>query len=378
MLPTKKTVVGASMLRGLDLKEAYVGMQVDVPFQLTLSEGYRDLWQGCFFTLDRLYTSTPFAESMKFDEQILPFGLILNDAVSMSHVDATREVLEVGFENAVYLKPVYAGDTLTKSFVIKNLRPTQDAKHSIIVVECQLYNQNDEMVFSADKLLLFYQLTHPSRILRQPHNASPPPKSAFLEHLKQNGQDFLPANSPLAVLQPGQLILHDATKPIGKSMNMMLSTLFRNMHPMLHNYKRYKENEIVVPGALVASAACAASARALFEVLYESMEWCNFINKVAPLDAIGAMTYVRSIRQLTEGLEELQVTTVGMKNVDVTRDLKGVELPIELFTEQLMPSSLEELIGSQSPVLKDKIVCVVSRTLVRQSPYGQMSNVPLL
>jgi hypothetical protein len=83
------------------------------------------IWQGAFYQSDRLYTSQPFAKTLGFKQHLLPFSLLLNKggssmcvaleftaaasaAVSMSHVDATREVLDLGFENAVYMRPVVA------------------------------------------------------------------------------------------------------------------------------------------------------------------------------------------------------------------------------------------------------------------------------
>jgi hypothetical protein len=118
--------------------------------------------------------------------------------------------------------------------------------------------------------------------------------------------------------------------------------------------------------------------RGLFETLNESLESCTFLNKVSPVDLIGGVSYVHSIRPLKEGMEEVSVTTLGLKNVDVARELDGVALPRELFTMDVHRKQLEALVHEHVPKLAGKIVVKATRTISRQSPYAQQRSIPLL
>jgi len=162
---------------------------------------------------------------------------------------------------------------------------------------------------------------------------------------------------------------------------MNLNNLFRYGHPMLSNFKRFQENEIVVPGGLICASSHAASSGHLYEVLHEEVVSCSFNERVSPLDPIGAVSFVRDIRTLSDdGLEEVTVKTIGLKNVDVTRELANKPLPLELFTEDpsaLIGSKLDDLL-EKAPALKGRVVSQSLRKLVRQSPYAHAKNVPLL
>jgi hypothetical protein len=58
---------------------------------------------------------------------------------------------------------------------------------------------------------------------------------------------------------------------------------------------------------IVLSAAIAASARSLYEVLHEQLVSASFIHTVSPVDALGAVSYVKDIKQLDSGLGKHQL-----------------------------------------------------------------------
>lgn len=61
---------------------------------------------------------------------------------------------------------------------------------------------------------------------------------------------------------------------------MSLNNLNRYGHPMLSNFKRFKDSEIVVPGGLICAASHAASSGQLYEVLHEEVVSCSFNHRV--------------------------------------------------------------------------------------------------
>jgi hypothetical protein len=296
----------------------------------------------------------------------------------MGHVDETREVLDIGFENATYIRPTYSGDTLKQHFTIKHLQNTSNGKNVIVTVLCELTNQRGQLIFSVDKLMLFPDVRAPDyNVSAKPSRAPEKPRSHLLSHILYNC-DNLPSNNALAQLHEGQLLLHSVSRPIGSSTNMALSTLFRWSHPSIYNLKRYREEEILVPGGLVLAGTIAASSRGLFETLNESLDSCLFLNKVSPVDLIGAVSYVQRIHPIKEGMEEVTIVTLGLKNVDVARELQDVALPVELFTHALHRKQVEALVQEKVPLLAGKIVVKAVRTVVRQSPYAMSRSIPLL
>jgi len=377
-ISSKSSVVGEHISHNLDLAEASIGQTIEIPYESTFGESEHTMWQSTFVGHDRLYTSTPYAQILHLPTHVLPFSMMLFKAISMSHVDETREVLDVGYGNAVYIRPAYAGDTLRQVFTIKELKNTSNGLNTIVVVGCELFNQRNQLIFSVDKSMLFMDISQPRSRLSVPPSKQPEkPRSHLLSHILYNS-DNLPTTSNLASLREGQLLLHAVSRPIGKSTNMTLSTLFRWTHPSIYNSMRYKEDEIVVPGGLILAGTLAASSRGLFETLCESLDSCIFLNKVSPVDLIGAISYIQSITQIKEGMEEVKIVTLGLKNVDVPRELASVSLPRELFTEKLHRKQMEQLCADYVPILSEKVVVKAERTIVRQSPFAQARSIPLL
>ena len=176
-------------------------------------------------------------------------------------VDENREVLDLGFAHATYVRPAYPGDTLKQHFTIKHLKNTSNGESTIVTVGCELTNQRGQLIFSVDKSMLFPGVKQPPNKLSPPPKGAPSkPRSHLLSHILYNC-DALPTTNSLALLREGQMLLHSSSRPIGANTNMQLSTLFRWTHPSIFNLKRYSEDEILVPGGLVLAATIAASSR---------------------------------------------------------------------------------------------------------------------
>ena len=378
-IPTSKhSIVGEALSAALDLSAVHIGQVIEVPYETTTSDSHQTLWQSTFHIHDRLYTSSPFAQRLDLASHPLPFSQVLFSAISMTHVDESREVLDLAYDNAVYVRPAFAGDTFRQTFTIKHLRNTSDGKNTILTVLCELYNQRQQLLFSVDKVMLYPQQTHPYKLSPAAKSPPPPPRSHLLAHLMYHA-DALPShNTNLAIVRPHQLILHTVARPIGVNSNMALSTLFRWTHPSIYNTAKYSDTELTVPGGLVLAAVIGASSRGFFECLSETIDSCSLINKVAPTDLIGAISYVQHVKEVKEGIEELYVTTVGVKGIDVRVQLEGVRVPVELFTERMRPHVLERFLNIECPQLQEHVVMQIHRRIVRQSPYAQQRSIPLL
>jgi len=80
-----KTIVGEIIDHALDLTRIRPGESIDIPYEVTISHSMRDFWQSAFYSHDRINTSTPFAQSLGLQDQVVPFHLMLFLAGSMSH-----------------------------------------------------------------------------------------------------------------------------------------------------------------------------------------------------------------------------------------------------------------------------------------------------
>jgi hypothetical protein len=113
----------------INLRTSRPGTEIKVPYELTLTESLSDFWQSSFHSQDRVHTSTPFARALGLQDRVMPFSLVLFLTSAMSHEDAAK--VQVGFGQCVYSWPVFAGDTVRKTFKVKSVRNTSDGNHSV-------------------------------------------------------------------------------------------------------------------------------------------------------------------------------------------------------------------------------------------------------
>lgn len=359
---------GEIMTHGVDIANVRPGMTIDVPYEVTVSPSMRDFWQSAFYSHDRINTSTPFARKLKLQDQVLPFYFMLFLAGAKSHEDQAK--FYMGYTNAVYHWPAFAGDTFTKRFIIRSLRSTSK-KNSIVKMHCQLINQRDVIVFTVEKTILFPFEVPPSEVVLPIPVV--PKQNQFINHLVKQADTLHKIGSQsITSVRPGQLIIHTLTRPLSITHSMQLATLARLTHERHFNSRVYRNEELYVPAGLVLAMTCSLSCRDLHEVLYEDLVECTFPNNLNPGDTVGAITFITSLDEHISGdIEAIMVRTIGIKNCDVQRVLQDIELPRELFEkslEELRPSALEDLVKTQAPDLKNLIVCMADRRIYRQTP----------
>jgi hypothetical protein len=367
------SILGEVLDSAVDLRNVRPGEVVTVPYELTISHSFRDFWQSGFYSHDRINTSTPFARELGMQDQVVPFSLMLFMTGAMSHADHAK--VQVGYSNAQYHWPAFAGDSFTKRFTIQSLRSTKSGNDSVFRIGCEMLNQRGIVVFSCDKTMLFPFSVRPSEIevgLKKSEK-----EHAFLDHLIGQAEILQNMGSQtLRSVRPGQLILHSMTRPLDAGYTMQLATLGRLTHDRHFNTQRHKPSELYTPGGIVFALACSLASRDLHEVLYEDLEKCRFPCNLAPNEPVSSMTYVKGLKEHVSGdIESISVRTIGVKNMEVGIDLKDVEVPMELLNGPLLkPAALEELLKNKLPELSRKVVCIADRTIYRQAP----KHVPFL
>lgn len=311
-----------------DLRKVRPGECIDVPYELTISNSFRDLWHAAFYSHDRINTSTPFSRALGFQDQLIPFSLMLFLSGSMSHADHAK--VQTGYKNAIYHWPVFAGDTLTKKFLIRKLRATSDNLNSIFTIDCSLKNQRNVTVFSCEKTMLFPFKVHPSDIVVP--RAEETKNRDFFNHLVHQSESLESLGSTtLSELLPGQLILHTLTRKMTMTQTMQLASLARLTHERHFNSMLFRREEMFVPGGLVLGLTCSVASRDLHEVLYEEVDDCSFPNNLSPNDTVGSISFIKSREENVSGdIEAIGVRTIGIKNMDVSRTLFNKNLPLKV------------------------------------------------
>jgi hypothetical protein len=217
----------------------------------------------------------------------------------------------------------------------------------------------------ADKRMLFQFPVPPSNFttLGQPPGSIEDAKidtHLFRDHLLSKAATVL-ANQPshsLAHLEPGMLVLHSLHRSLTFSQSQQLASLARLTHSRHFDCRKYdRASEIFVPGGLVLGITISACARDLHEVLHEEIQSCAYVNHLHPDNMVGAISYVHSVEDNLPGdLELVTVTTLGIKNINVTRDLADVDIPVELFQPGIFSKEIEKICKEACPVLSGLIV----------------------
>ena len=88
----------------IDLKKTRPGDVINIPYELTISNSFKDFWHSAFYSQDRINTSTPFCRSLGLQDQVMPFSMMLFLTGSMSHAYDYAKI-ESGYKNAIYHWP---------------------------------------------------------------------------------------------------------------------------------------------------------------------------------------------------------------------------------------------------------------------------------
>ncbi|HIF97348.1 MAG TPA: hypothetical protein EYQ54_10060 [Myxococcales bacterium] len=355
---------------GLDLATARIGQIMECPAEVTVDAGWRTLWQASFPSASRIHSSAEYARNWGLEDTALPFGLLLNLTLCLAVEPFSESCrLHLGLEDARQEACATLGDTLRAYVRIDKMSNTSRGDASVIRTTHILVNQRGERVFRLSKDSYYDAIPDGSRQNEAP--AESPYTGFFTQsgpagHRARLENCSSPPAGPRAPLESGELILHPPVRPIGRSENLLLTTLFRNTHPLHFDTRRFGEDGLIVCGGFVQALAQACSEREFRPVLDERLVRSHHINPVAPGERVGAISRVLEIRPISQHLEEVRVQTLGLREVDVTAELAGAPLPAELFNPAPMkPSSIQAICRNDCPALEDKIALRALRVLLR-------------
>jgi len=348
-----------------------IGKLHHAKIDVTVTESWKTLWESSFRTLNNIATSDIFASKLGLGlrSSQIPFAFLNTLTLSLTvSIFSESARVHLGCYNALQHHPVYPGDTLTAVYQVKSARhkKVNDITHYTVVESCHgLLNQDGEVVFTVNKRTMF----PPLQVTEDEHA----PLNSMLNFKHSQWKEAVMAGAPYPQLlknsQPnietGELMLHNDHKVFGKTEVITMCNLFKITNPHHHNFIRYSNTEILVPGPFVIAAMISNTDRDFGDIVYEEFPVSTNINKVNIGDQLSSVTYVTSIEDIGPGLEEITVKHIGIKNFDMEL-LDNVAIPKSLFEgANIRPKEYEALCEKECQLLYGKIACQATRKIIR-------------
>lgn len=362
------------------------GAEIGNPYELTVTDGMRDLWAQCFYSHDAAVTSRAFAAAIgRCDGAAMPTPFLMALYLCVSMSDTHGAIYHLGFRGARQLAPIQVGDTVRQRIRMLRLRNTTDGRRAVVTTERELLSVGTgEVLFRTEKLELYPAQRAdfgepPARVDVAP---ALPSADRLLAAVLAGVPAALAARAgalglarPTAAFATGDVLLHSFARPMGVSANLALSTQFLVTHPIHLDHHRFDQGDgvgVVVSGGLVIAMACAAAARDIGHVVWEELLLANNVRTVSPGETVGAFSVILDRAELPghPDLEVLVVKTVGTKDVTPAAELDGVVLPEALLAAEVGGGGRYDALcrAAGLDILEGRIVAEVLRRLVRVRP----------
>ena len=347
-----------------------IGEIVPAPHEITVTESLINTWDSSFSK----YSSNGLINGNSVT-QCAPFSLTVTMAVALTVSSLSYHArVHLGFKDIFQERPLLPGDTVRALFRIEDVKVKKGGDsnlYSVATSKHWVVNQNNRIVLQLDKVTMFQPkfCALKSAATKNMKSLYIGDSSLYESLIKCNEHPFLSLKSSPEI-STGDIIVHDSVKVMGCSETRLLCNLLNIINPHHHNIARYSDTDILVPGPFVMSAVLSNATQSIGQIIYEDIPYCVHPNKVNLGDQIGTITFIQSCKvlELNPQFEEVVMKHVAVKNIDM-EILSSLNLPLELFTEdQMKPSEYEQLCSSEIPLLIHKIVCIMTRKVIRLRP----------
>ena len=115
----------------------------------TLTSGDQALYQALYGSRFAVQSSAPFAEALGYHAAPLDDLLVFHTVFGKTVPDISlNAVANLGYAEARFLSPVYAGDTLTATSEVIGLKENSSRETGVVYVRSRGFNQHDDCVLS--------------------------------------------------------------------------------------------------------------------------------------------------------------------------------------------------------------------------------------
>lgn len=354
---------------GRCLEELEPGRVFAHPRGLTVTAGFLEDFARTFHEHNALHLNVEHARALGHPGIPAPAQLVFNVVLSLGvQNDSEQAIANLGYYDAAFLRPVYAGDTLS-SFTRVLARQERGADQpGIVTIRTTGVNQRGEVVLTYDRKILVAHgapagktddgpaVTMPEDAARSAMVPAPPPDAPTAG-----------ATVFFEDLAPGDVIVHHNGRTITDE-HLAWSYRTGNTHP-LHHDRLYSSarsgamsGEPIVYGGLVFAWLVGLASRDTTEsALWELGFTEGYHTQPARSgDTIGALSRVLAAEEGPAGTGVVTMQLVGVKDVRADEALE--RFGADLFVKE----NDKKKLGKEK--IAEKIFEVERRVLLRRRP----------
>lgn len=135
--------------RGNFFEDFKIGQVFQHATPRTLSDGDSALYIALTGARQVLHSAQPVAHAMGYQnrtiDDLLAFHIALGKTVPDISINA---IANLGYAQVQFVRPIYAGDTISAKSTVVGLKQNSDGKSGIVYVQCEALNQDHQVVIS--------------------------------------------------------------------------------------------------------------------------------------------------------------------------------------------------------------------------------------
>jgi 2-methylfumaryl-CoA hydratase len=359
---------------GRMLADFQIGEVYHHPWEVTIDDGILALWSASFLDPNPLYSSRRFARQLGFSDRVAHPMLLMNLALSSSVHDVSEQAIaHLAYINLRFPNPAYAGDSLSTSSEVLDLRASESKPdRGVVHVRTVCVNQDRIPVVTFERKALipagnlanrnhstvveyvFAELRSTDKTPSASHNLQP----VMPREIKEQIKTPVWLGRPRGLFEDfteGEVIVHGNGRTIGESEHMQLTMLTRNSHPLhfdeIYSRQRSFMKTRVVCGPLVFAwvgslASRDTTANALWDLGYDK--------GVHPAPVLAGDTLFAASRVVAKQDFDAQAGLVKFHLIGVKNEkpallmLAGVDLFKDKFEHKVFEIEREVLLPKQS------------------------------
>ncbi len=251
---------------GYFFEDYHIGQVFEHATPRTVTHGERALYTGLYPTRFALYSSDEFARGCGLPESPLEdlaaFHIVFGKTVPDISLNA---VANLGYAECLFLKPVYAGDTLSTRSEIIGLKQNSSGKNGVVWVRSTGTNQRGEAVLSYVRWVMVKKrdidAAAPKTVIPELKAALAPAELPLPEGLDFSGYNFAQAGEKhrLADYEIGEEIDHVDGVTIEEAEHMIATRLWQNTAKVHFDASQRPDGKRLIYGGHVISMARALS-----------------------------------------------------------------------------------------------------------------------
>lgn len=361
--------------------EEYVPGQVFVhPRGYTFTAAGIDLFSRTYLQCNPLYLDLEYAKSHGFSSIPASPQMVFNVILSLGvQNDSEKVIANLGYYNAQFLRPVYAGDTIRAKTMVVDRKERGEDKPGIVTIRTLGINQKEQVVLQYErKLMVAYR---GDRLPTTPVAGGPTPEFPWQEDADVHFPETLPTalrHAPCSVtgwntyadnFTPGDIIVHSNGRTISDE-HFALTYQVGNTHP-LHFDAVFSESlsgpmsgKPIVYGGLVYAWLEGLASRDLSENAIWELGFTEGYHTQPAVagDTVAAMSRILAVEDAPADFQDsasvVTVQFIGVKNMTAKAALE------KHGTDLFIKENSKKALGKDK--ITDKIFEIERRLLIKK------------